>query len=255
MQKQLTDEPKLTAAQMKRPRFAELRHAHPELPGSEVAIKAGYSPATAKVKASQLMRDPVVQQRLRELDAKQTTTVVDMAAKPIVEADAVLRGILGYAESDPAEMFDPETGRLLHPRDMPEHVRKSIASIEVKRTRTISDEHETVVEEIVKVRLWNKPAGHQMLARHLGLLDGGKAHAGSDDWIEQLVDEYKQHLIRLRDDPDSVWLKFRPADQLDLSHPALRGLSPHERWLKRRAMRKQGEESQPHQQQRLESPN
>jgi phage terminase small subunit len=74
-----------------------------------------------------------------------------------VTQERVLSELAGIAYCDPADLYD-EAGNLLPIKDIPERTRRAIASIE----------H---TEKGVKIKLWSKTQGADMLAKHLNLYE------------------------------------------------------------------------------------
>lgn len=128
-----------------------------DLNGTAAAIRAGYSPRTARVQASDLLLKPDVQ---RALAAKQEARAVRVDAK----ADDVLRELMRLAFTDIGAIFD-EQGGLLPVRQMPVDARRAIASVET-RVEQHGDDPPTV---ITKVKMWDKVKSLELLGKHLRL--------------------------------------------------------------------------------------
>ena len=85
----------------------------------------------------------------------------------LIDPDRALREAARLAYSDVRELFD-EQGRLKPIKDLPDHIAAAVGSIEVlKRNLTAGDDQQ---EDVVKIRLWDKPKNLEMLFKHLGLL-------------------------------------------------------------------------------------
>ena len=78
-------------------------------------------------------------------------------------SDLFVRTLRDMADTDMADMYCPETGKLLPPAKWPRSLRTQIKDVKF-----------TDDGEIEKISLWSKPAALQMLGRSLGLLDGMK---------------------------------------------------------------------------------
>jgi phage terminase small subunit len=129
-----------------------------DLNGTQAAIRAGYSPATADVQASQLLRFPKVAAAVSEaLAARQR--------RCDVTADRVLLELARIAYADVRLLFDAN-GQLRAPRDLDPAIAPAIASIEVV-TKSLGDGE---VEYVHKIRLAPKVDALKTLAQHLGLL-------------------------------------------------------------------------------------
>lgn len=149
-----------------------------DLNGKQAAIRAGYSPKTAEVQASKLLRIPKVRARIDELKAKRAERVE-------LKAENVIRELMRLGFSDLAEIFSKE-GQLRAFRDIPEETRRAISSIKVKSHREPGDEDIEVWT--TEFKLWDKPASLGMLAKHLKLLT---------DKIEVSADESFAETLRL----------------------------------------------------------
>lgn len=99
--------------------------------GTQAAIRAGYSKRSAASIAFEVLREPeiqaAIQRRLEKLG---------------MSADEVLIELARIGRADVKEMFG-EDGKMLHPKDMPESIRRAISGIEVKAGT-------------IKVRFWSK---------------------------------------------------------------------------------------------------
>jgi hypothetical protein len=91
----------------------------------------------------------------------------------------VLRELAAIAFADAGDLFqapdpaDPAALRLVHPRRLPLHVRKAIASIKVRREKIKTEKNgETATRttvEVLEYRLWSKPDALEKIGRHLGI--------------------------------------------------------------------------------------
>jgi hypothetical protein len=74
---------------------------------------------------------------------------------------------------DPGELYDAQ-GNLIPVHQLPEHVRRAIASVEIEhRTSGKGDDRETVVTQ--KVKMNDKNAALANIGRHLGAFDKDNA--------------------------------------------------------------------------------
>jgi len=136
--------------------FADAYLADPDRNAKAAYIKAGYAARdnAAEVSACQLLRRPQVAAYI----ALRTAEERKKAEKNFdITQERVLSELAGIAYCDPADLYD-EDGKLLPIRDMPERVRRAIASIEHGK-------------DGVKIKLWSKTQGADMLAKHLNLYD------------------------------------------------------------------------------------
>lgn len=88
-------------------------------------------------------------------------------------ADRTIDEIAMIAFSDIADLYDPNTNQLRHPRHIPYETRKCIQSVRVQRQRTTTATNgktrTTITDSTVEYRFWNKIDALGKLARHLGL--------------------------------------------------------------------------------------
>jgi phage terminase small subunit len=114
-----------------------------------------------------------------------------------VTQERLLTELAGIAYADPAEMYD-EDGKLLHIKDMPERIRRAIASVEYS-------------DSGAKIKLWSKTQGADMLAKHLNLYEKHqKAGLGE---VAELMRE-----IAARRSPDS-----NPVERAKANHAGKSG--------------------------------
>lgn len=93
----------------------------------------------------------------------------------LIDPDRALRECARLAYSDIRELLGAD-GQLLPAKDWPDHIAAAVASVEVlKRNLEAGD---GIQEDVVKVRLWDKPKNLEMLFKHLGLLVERLEHRG-----------------------------------------------------------------------------
>jgi phage terminase small subunit len=124
-----------------------------DLNATQAAIRAGYSPKRADATGYNLLRKAEIQAAIHEGRQKiQNSTQVTV--RRVVSELAI------SAFADPAELFT-DTGELLSIHDMPEHVRRSISSIEI-------DSSGVATAKVSKVKLNDKLRALDCLMKHLG---------------------------------------------------------------------------------------
>ncbi len=129
-----------------------------DLNATQAAVRAGYSPKTAEVQGSRLLRFVQVAAAIDEaLKAR--------AARVEASADDVLRELTRLALVDVGEAFDAE-GRLLPLASMPAEVRRAIVSME------------TGALGVVKVRFADKVKSLELLGKHHKLFVDKVEHSG-----------------------------------------------------------------------------
>ena len=129
--------------------------------GKQAAIRAGYSPHTAEVQASDLLRAPKVSAALERRMAQR-------AARMGLSQDRVLEEYRALAMSDVSHYTVDETGNLGLAPGAPDNALAAVSSIK-RRTivRRIGDDTETTYE--VEFKLWDKPGALKLLAKHVGV--------------------------------------------------------------------------------------
>jgi phage terminase small subunit len=123
----------------------------------QAAIRAGYSPKTAEVQGSWLLRNVKVQGAI-------TASMAGRSKRTEVAADRALLEIARVGFSDLRRLYH-EDGRLKHPLEWDDDTAASIASIEIA-TRSLAD---GTVEYVRKIKLWDKGKALEQLSKHLGL--------------------------------------------------------------------------------------
>ncbi len=130
-----------------------------DLKGEAAAIRAVYSPKTAKVQASQILTRLNVQAAL-EVGYK------ERQARTRITADSTVRAIACLAHSDIRKFYD-EHGGLMPIHALPDDLAMCIASVEVVKRNFTSGDGKP--ELVWKIKLWNKPQALELLGRHQGL--------------------------------------------------------------------------------------
>lgn len=140
-----------------------------DLNGTQAAIRAGYSPKCACEQASELLRKPQIYARVQELMNKRSS-------KMEINSDTVLQEILRLARVDLSEAYDKD-GKLLHPKDMPEDVRRAISAIEVFEEHDGVGKDRKYIGETMKVKFWDKTKALELLGKHLKLFTDKIEHS------------------------------------------------------------------------------
>lgn len=102
-----------------------------------------------------------------------------------VDADRVLTEIGHMAYLDPLEMYD-ENNCLRPIAEIPETLRRAIASIETKELFAGSGEDREMIGYTKTVKLWNKPGSLELHGKHLKLFTDKVEHSVSDS-LAQLI--------------------------------------------------------------------
>lgn len=121
-----------------------------DLNGTQAAIRAGYAPKSAHVTASKLLKTPKVK---GALDA----AMAERAKRTEVTADRVIQEIARLAFVDVSKAYNPGTGELLKPNEMPDDVRAAFGGLDFAKSGD-------------KVgRFLGKERSLELLGKHLGL--------------------------------------------------------------------------------------
>jgi phage terminase small subunit len=133
-----------------------------DLNATQAAVRAGYSKKTAEVQANQLMKQPLVQAAISEaINARSNRTQID-ADRVLVEL-----GRLGF--SDLRDLFT-ENGDLRPIGSWSDDAAAAVSSVEVVVKPIGNDgDGNKIVEHIHKIRLWDKNAALEKIAKHLGM--------------------------------------------------------------------------------------
>ncbi len=133
---------------------------------TQAAIRAGYSPRSAHVNGPRLLTDAEVAAYVDE----HTAAVLEESRTTVSN---VLREVERIAYLDPKNMFDAQ-GALLPIAEIPEDLRRAIASFEVVETFEWEGEgtnrRKVFSGYLKKVKLWSKDSMLTLSARHLGML-------------------------------------------------------------------------------------
>lgn len=143
-----------------------------DLNGTQAAIRAGYSARSARAHVGRLLTNEAIARRIADLRDARSTRVG-------VQADDVLRGLWQIAMLDIGEAFDA-SGALKPLADMPEGVRRAIASIETEELFNGRGGERASVGVTRKVRFHDKIRALDLLGQHLGLWKAKVEVTGKD---------------------------------------------------------------------------
>ena len=159
-----------------------------DLHATNAAIRAGYKPGWARTQASRLMQDPDIEAAIAAAHKAQLKRIR-------MSADDVLVGLAEIASIDIADIFD-ENNSLRPLKEIPAHVRRAIAGIEVEELFEGRGESREHVGRNRKLKLSDKVRALEILARHHKLLtekveltgkDGGPIHHALDELPEEAL--------------------------------------------------------------------
>lgn len=128
-----------------------------DLNASQAALRAGYSPKSARILGQQLLAKPYIGEAIR-------TALAARAARVQLTQDAVLHELALLAQSNVGHYRINASGDVELQPGAPADALQAVASIKKKMVQT---EAGTLYE--TEVRLWNKPAALRMAGEHLGL--------------------------------------------------------------------------------------
>src|SRR5262245_19115176 len=164
-----------------------------DLNGKQAAIRAGYSPKTAEVLASQTLRIPKVQAAITAAQARRSQ-------RTAISQDTVLRELALLAQSDIQHYVIDDHGEVQVREGAPEGATRAVASLKKKIVHT-----EAAVIYETTITLWNKPASVRMAGEHLGLFKGAEPpvpdiHVHLDTSRDRLADRLDHLATRHAED-------------------------------------------------------
>jgi phage terminase small subunit len=137
--------------------------------GTQSAIAAGYSEATAKSAASRLLKHPGVMQVIADMQEDALNRVRERHG---ITLEATLVSIGRTAFADPRQLFD-ENGAPKAIQDLDDDTALAIESVEVVETYEGSGEDRMFTGYVKKYKFSRRSAAQEMLMKHLG---GFKEH-------------------------------------------------------------------------------
>lgn len=93
----------------------------------------------------------------------------------LIDPDRALREAARLAYSDIRQLFD-ERGNLKPVKDWPDGLASAVASVEVVKKNLTAGDGQT--DDVIKLRLWDKPKNIELLFKHLGLMEERVHHEG-----------------------------------------------------------------------------
>lgn len=165
-------------------KLAALRYAIGPTAGNAEAsyIAAGYGKRSASSAGPRLFTNVEVQKLVDE-------HLASIVAKAEVKGAAVLTELKHFAHSDLKDAFH-EDGTLLPLHKMPEKIRRAIKSFEVEELFDEPDPdtgEKFKIGRVVKVSLWDKPKGLELLGKHDKLFTDKVEHTVSDSLADLLA--------------------------------------------------------------------
>lgn len=155
-----------------------------DLNATQAAIRAGYSPKTAKAQGSRLLTNGDVASAV-SAGAQKAVQKLTVTAAMVKERLCLL------AFQDVRALYD-DKGNLRPVHELPDHVAPMLAGLEVTRTRRRSGEDTDTVEDLHKVKIVDPVRPLEMLAKHFGLLVDKVEHSGTVSVKTKVVFELHQ---------------------------------------------------------------
>ena len=129
-------------------------------------IRPEYSHTVAASMGYQLRHRPCIDREIR-------AAVRAQSLRTRITADRALREIARIAFSDIIDLYDPHTGELYNPRNIPLEMRRAVSSVKVSRERRREERSRgvrvIVTDTVVEYKLYDKLGALEKLCRHLGL--------------------------------------------------------------------------------------
>lgn len=136
--------------------------------GTEAAVAAGYSERTSAVEACQMLKLPIVQERIAELRRA-------LIAKHDITAESVLRQLSAIVHFDVRKLVNPD-GSLRNLHDLDDATAAAIQGVDVYVEKSQHEDGSEVTDNAatVKYKVADKNTAIANAMKHLGLLkDGG----------------------------------------------------------------------------------
>lgn len=132
-----------------------------DLNATQAAIRAGYSPKTAKQQGHRLLTYVDVQ---RAIEAKRKEVAGDLG----ITRERVLREMAKLAFSDLRQLYN-EDGSLKHPHEWPEGAAGAISGMELVEEFGDGPDGKKLIGYTKKLKLWDKGKQLENLLKHLGM--------------------------------------------------------------------------------------
>lgn len=159
-------------------------------------VDAGYKPSPAS--ATRLSKSVKVSERVTELIGRG-------ADRAEINVARVLRELARLGLSDVRQLVD-DSGRLRPLHELDDDTAAAIASVEVvtRPGAEVDDQGNRTIEYVHKIRLWDKNAALDKIAKHLGMFVDRMEHSGPDGGpIEQAVTTIRRIIVDpVHDDED-----------------------------------------------------
>lgn len=162
-----------------------------DLNAKQAAIRAGYSEDSAKEMGYENLTKPHLQDYISELKKK-------TAKRLEITRERVLKEYARVAFADIRQFYD-ENGRLLTPHSLDDDAAAALAGIEVYEEFGFDKTGEKAhIGDTKKIKLCNKLAALNDIAKHLGLFEEDNKQKNPDLDISNLTTEEKYQYLMLR---------------------------------------------------------
>lgn len=164
------------AAKLSRKQQAFVQEYLVDLNAAQAAVRAGYSPKTAKEIGCENLTKP-------NISAAISAAMADRAQRTGIDQDRVVLEIARLAFSDVRKLFDGT--RLKRMDEIDDATAAAISSVKVS-TRQIG---EGEVEHIAEIKLWPKTPSLEMAGKHVGLFGADNAQKNPGVNIAEALDK------------------------------------------------------------------
>jgi len=131
-----------------------------DLNGAAAAARAGYSKTRSHITAHELMKQPKIKNKIKELQAK-------TAARLEVTVEGIAREYKKIIEANIVDFLD-EDGGMVNLKKLP---REITAAIESVKTSSYYDRKAKRVVNVIQFKMHSKPQALDALGRHVGLFE------------------------------------------------------------------------------------
>ena len=138
--------------------------------GKQAAIRAGYSPGSAEVTASNILSDTKVKERIEELNTEQVQRLKNEA---FVNEEMIMQELksLGFANIDDFVSYDNEGVNLIPSKDLPRSKLAAVKGVKMKNTRYGTD---------VEFDLYDKGSALIKMGEQIGMFKSKMEITGKD---------------------------------------------------------------------------
>lgn len=144
-----------------------------DLNSTQAAIRAGYSPRSAEVEGSRLLRNVKVAKAVAE--AQQARSI-----RTQFTADDIYREWAVLSSSNPWNYVMDDEGNISLREGVPESAKRAVASIKRKVTVIPQKDGEPIVKHEAEFKLWDKNTALANAAKHLGMFIDRHEITGAD---------------------------------------------------------------------------